>query len=268
MSLSSALSRGSAACLLSLLYAPTAFAQAPKPAAPPADAPAFLTRSDFSFLGGFFKTPDPRFTYDAQIGADLDLVDYGAGRTNLLVNYEMVVGNERRTFDVNHGNYTIALSTSLRAGPVEVAGFFHHVSRHLADRENPNAVSWNVIGARVEKRVIVRRTTVDWDVDAGQVVTPAFVDYTWIGNAHAVASRPIASSASLFASGIVTVYGVDRDKAGRGRQTTERGEAGLRLTGQKGVVDVFAAYERRADAYPIERAKITLVTFGLRIQTK
>src|SRR5258705_439213 len=64
------------------------------PATPP--SPAFLARADFSFFGAWFITPDPRFTYDGHLTADLDLVDYGSGRANLLVDYEVVIGSEHR----------------------------------------------------------------------------------------------------------------------------------------------------------------------------
>src|SRR5579862_1892154 len=142
-----------------------AFAQIPVAPAPitpqPQHVPAFLTRSDFSFLGGWIVSSDPQFSYDAKLTADFDAVDYGVGRTNVLVSYEMGVGSERRHFDVNHGNYEIELSSSYRAGPVEISAFYHHESRHLADRENPSAVSWNVIGARASKRVVVRDAIVE-----------------------------------------------------------------------------------------------------------
>ncbi len=80
-----------------------------------------LARTDFSFLAGFLFTSDPRFSYTGKLTADLDVVDYGKGRTNVFVDYEMGVGHERRAFDVNHGNYTIEGSTSIRLGRLEIA---------------------------------------------------------------------------------------------------------------------------------------------------
>jgi hypothetical protein len=144
---------------LSGTHAAAQVAAVPGPAAPATQhPPAFLTRADFSFMGAWLYTSDPRFTYDARLLGDVDVIDYGKGRTNLLVDYEAVIGSERRRFDVNHGNYTMAASTSYRAGPVELSGFFHHVSRHLSDRPNPAAVSWNVIGARAAGRVTFHPT--------------------------------------------------------------------------------------------------------------
>ena len=56
---------------------------------------------------------------------------------------------EFRQFDPNQGNYTLEGSGSVRAGPIEVAGVFHHVSRHLSDRPKRFPVDWNMIGGRI-----------------------------------------------------------------------------------------------------------------------
>jgi hypothetical protein len=255
-------------CLLAGAAAP-ASAQVPAPAPPPAHAPAFLTRTDFSFLGATFITPDPRFTYDGRLTGDLDVIDYGVGRTNLLVDYEAVIGSERRRFDVNHGNYTIAMSTSLRTRPVEVAVIFHHVSRHLSDRSNPMAISWNVIGVRAERRfTLAGGSTIDAAFDTGKVTQPAFIDYRWISNLHLNARRPVNSRVAMFASAAGELIGVNRETAGRERQCGARGEAGFHFTGEKGAFELFAGYERRIDAFPTERTRGRFFTLGFRILTK
>jgi len=254
---------------LSGTHAVAQVAAVPGPAAPPTQhPPAFLTRADFSFMGAWLYTSDPRFTYDARLLGDVDVIDYGKGRTNLLVDYEAVVGSERRRFDVNHGNYTMAASTSYRAGPVELATFFHHVSRHLSDRQNPVAVSWNVIGGRVAGRATFHGATLDTTFDMGHAMQTAFVDYTWTANLHLAIRRPVSSIASVFALGEGGLIGVDHEKNNRSRLCGARGEFGLHVDGTKGAVELFFGYERRADAFPTGRVPVTFFTFGFRLQTK
>jgi len=227
-----------------------------------------MTRSDFSFTGAWLFTSNPLFTYDARLVGDVDAMDYGRGRINLLVNYEAVIGSERRRFDVDHGNYTMAVSSSYRAGPVELAGFFHHVSRHLSDRFNPAAISWNVIGGRAAGRLTVHGTTFDGTFDLGRAIQRAFVDYTWTANVHLTARHPIGRATSLFGLAEGGLMGVDREKNDRGRQCGGRLEGGLHVEGTKGAVEVFAGYERRFDAFPTSIAPVRFFTFGFRVATK
>jgi hypothetical protein len=81
------------------------------------------------------------------------------GRTSLIIDYEALIGDEFRLFDPNQAIYTrLEVSSSVRVGDdSEVAGVFHHVSRHLSDRANRQAVARNAAGARWLKRTRVRR---------------------------------------------------------------------------------------------------------------
>ena len=110
--------------------------------------PSFLPRADVAFLWGTFVNPDTRFAYDGRLTADIDAAHYREGRFNMLVDYEAVISHERRYFDLNHGNYVLEGSASFHLGEVEIAGVFHHASRHLVDRDNAHAISWNVTAVR------------------------------------------------------------------------------------------------------------------------
>jgi hypothetical protein len=48
------------------------------------------------------------------------------------------------------------------------------------------------------------------------------------------------------------VYGVDPDYAGRETQVGGRLEAGVRLIGERGSIDLFGGYERVIDADPLD----------------
>jgi hypothetical protein len=111
-----------------------------------------MTRADFHLSWEKLFSADRRFRWLAEVGFDMDVLDYGTGQVRLRMDYEAVIGRERRRYDLNQGNYFFELAASRDVGDVEVAAFAQHVSRHLVDRENPPAISWNELGARVRAR--------------------------------------------------------------------------------------------------------------------
>jgi hypothetical protein len=231
-----------------------AAAQPPVPAPSVAPAsPDFLTHYNFHLSADALSNGDQRFSWQTHFGGDLDLVDYVAGRLNLLIDYEAMLGSEFRRFDPNQGNYTLEGSGSLRAGGAEIAGVFHHVSRHLGDRSKRFAIAWNAVGVRVLRRVATTAATVDLQGSAGRVVQRAFVDYAWTGDADAVIRRPISPRVGVFAHLFGQLVGVDPAIAGRGTQRAGRLEAGLRLNGRAGALELVVGFERRSDADPIDR---------------
>ncbi len=103
-----------------------------------------------------------RFVWDANFGGELDIVDYGAGRSSRSSpTTRRCSARSSVHFDPNQGNYILSGSASLRTRGVEVAGVFYHQSRHLADRAKRVAVDWNMVGARVERSVTTGRRDVD-----------------------------------------------------------------------------------------------------------
>ena len=105
-----------------------------------------MSRYDFHLSAAAVAVNDPRFSWETHFGGDIDVADYVVGRSSILVDYEAVLGDEFRAFDPNQGNYTLEASSSARVGDTEIAGVFHHVSRHLSDR--PEAVRDRVERAR------------------------------------------------------------------------------------------------------------------------
>jgi hypothetical protein len=215
-----------------------------------------LTHYNFHLSADGLSNPDKRFSWEAHFGGDLDLVDYVVGRANVLIDYEVLLGNELRIFDANQGNYTLEVSSSVRAAGTELAGVFRHVSRHLSDRTKQRAIAWNVAGVRALRRFEPRGTTIDVLAGAGRVVQRADVDYSWTGNADVVARRPLNARVGLFAHALGEVVGVDPAVAGRRTQHDGRLEGGVRLEGRAGAVELFAGYERRIDAYPTDAQRL------------
>jgi len=253
-----------AACAL-LMPAARAAAQQPT-VAPAPSSPEFFSRYDFHMNAARLITSqtsattapivDQRFSWDTHFGGSFDLVDYVDGRAAVILDYEAVLGSEFRAFDPNQGNYTLEGSLSKRVGErSEIVGFFHHVSRHLSDRAKPKSlpVAWNELGARVLQRASVGDATVDIDLEGGRAVEHAYVDYTWIGEVDLLIRRPLNDAVGVFAHGSAQIFAVDSTIAGRGTQTGGVVDAGIRLNGRAGGIELFVGYEKRVDADPLDR---------------
>ena len=250
------------AWLILTLAVPVAAQQTPAPA--PSDVD-FFTRYDFHLTAESLNGNDQRFSWDTHFGGDLDLVDYVRGRAAVLIDYEAVLGSEFRAFDPNQSYYTLEASSSVRTGPAEVVGFFHHVSRHLGDRPKRFAIAWNTMGARVLSRLSTGGNTLDINVEGARIVAHAYVDYTWVGQADLVFRRPLNARTGLFVHSVGQLSGVDPTLAGRIRQTGGLVEAGVRVNGRAGTIELFAGYEKRIDADPLDRQSQHWGTAGFRL---
>jgi hypothetical protein len=257
-----------AAACLGVTIAARAIAQPPLPAptvAPP--EPQFLARYNFHLMAASLGSDDDRFKWDSHFGGDLDLVDYVKGRANILADYEAVLGNQLRAFDPNQGNYTLEASSSIRAGATEIAGVFHHVSRHLSDRPKIFAIAWNVLGVRVLRRLEVSGATFDVQGGIGHVTQRAFVDYVWTAYGDVVIRRPINHRLVAYAHGNGELFGIDAASS-RGTQQDGRFEAGIRILGTAAALELFAGLERRIDADPIDEQPQRWTLAGFRIVSK
>jgi len=147
----------------------------------------------------------------------------------------------------------------------EVGALFHHVSRHLSDRANRLAIAMNVAEARVLRHVNVGKATLALRADGGPIVARAYVDYTWMAVGEALLRQPLTPHAALFGRARAEIYGVDHTIAGRSRQQGGRVEAGVRLPGARGALELFGGYERVVDADPLDRQPMRCAFAGFRI---
>lgn len=253
-----------AACL-ALAWTANAFAQSPA-AAPP--SPDFFTRYDFRLSANALAVEDQSFSWDAHFGGALDLVDYVVGRTSILVDYEAVLGDQFRAFDPNQSYYTLEASSSFRSSVAEIAGVFHHVSRHLSDRAKQEAIAWNVFGVRVLRRVAAGATTVDARAEAGSVLQRSQVDYAWTAGADVMVRRQVRPRVGVFAHGCGELIGVDTSIGNRETQKGGRLEGGVRFDGRVGAIELFAGFERRIDADPFKRVPVRWGIAGFRLLGK
>jgi hypothetical protein len=253
------------ACLLLVVCTPVR-AQEPLSAAP--EHAQFLSRYDFQMSAALLGHPDIRYTWDTHWFGDLDLVDYTFGRITFLGDYQGLLGSEFRPFDPYQSNYTLEASGSLRLGKTEVIAVLNHISRHLGDRPKRQAVAENSLGLRVLERFHPGggRTELDVRIDVRKVIAQAYVDYTWMNELAFTLRRPLNRHISGYLRLHGQVYAVDRTIAGRGDQYGGRVEAGIRLNGTAGSVELFVGGERMIDADPLERMPEQWALGGFRLR--
>jgi hypothetical protein len=227
----------------------------------------FFPRYDFHVDASHLSSDSPRYVWDADFGAEIDVVDYRLGRFTFWANYQVVMGEQLRAFDPNQGNYILAGSTSARLGGFELAGVFYHQSRHLADRPKIAAVAWNMMGGRVIRAGTAGRTQWHASADLWRTVERAFVDYEWEFDSNARIQVGLSPRVAFVSAGNVRVLGVD-GTVDRGTQTGYLAEGGVRFAGGAGAVELFVAAERRIDPFPVEFGTENLLKAGFRLVSR
>lgn len=259
-----------AACLVLTLLAGATGAGAQPPGPQPiagsaSGSPEFLARYDFQLAAAALAIEDQRFTWDTHFGATLDLVDYVRGRASVVADYEAVLGSEFRPFDPNQSHYTLEASSSVWVGRTEIAGVFHHVSRHLGDRPKRAALAWNVLGARVLQQFSLRGTTLGVRAGAGRVIQHSTVDYGWTADIDLTVRRSLTRRIGAYGRAWGETFGIDSTVSTRDTQRGGRVEGGVRLEGRVAAMELFAGFERRVDADPFDNRPLHWALVGFRL---
>jgi hypothetical protein len=224
-----------------------------------------MSRYDFHLSAAALANEDERFSWDTHWGGDIDLVDYVKGRLSFLADYQAVLGDEFQPFDPNQGNYTLAVSGSVRTRSAEVVGIFNHVSRHLGDRPKRFGIAWNVLGAQILKDVQVGGTTLGVRAEAGYVTQRAYVDYRWTAGLDLRAFRQASPRVAWYGRLRGDWIAVTEDLVGRTDQQGANIEAGVRVGGPGGAIELFAGYAKVVDADPLDRQPAQWALAGFRI---
>jgi len=259
-----------AACLLLFVTSPAAaqFLYTPPPLAQPPDTAQFLSRYDFHLYGVGLAEDNDAFSWDTHWGGDFDFVDYVYGRATVVADYQAIFGREFRPFDPNQGNYVLEAAGSYRFGRNELFGVVHHESRHLSDRPKRFHIAWNELDARLLRRLTHGTSTYDLRLEAGKMIATGFVDYSWDANADLMYRRPLSPHTALFGRAFGTLIGIDGSASDRPLQKGGRIEAGVRLIGTSGALELLGGYERVIDASALERMPREWVFGGIRLVPK
>jgi hypothetical protein len=227
----------------------------------------FLPRTSFHIQAQHLFHDDPRLVWDADFGGELDIVDYGLGRFVFEANYQVVLGEEIRSFDPNQGNYILAGLISARAGETELAAELYHQSRHLVDRPKEEAIDWNTLGGRVRRRFSYRQATLDARGAVRGVYLKTTVDYSWELDAAVRSDVRLSPAIGLLAAFNLRYLGMDGSR-GRDNQTGYKVEGGVRFEGRAGAIELFVAAERRIDPYPLEAGTAQWAAAGFRLLSR
>lgn len=244
----------------------TAGAQPGTPPPPAAGAQrGFLTAYRGRIGAARFTVDDEQFNWEGRFAGDVDLVEYGSGRVVFAAEYAVVLGRERRSFDPTQGLYALDVRATRRIASTELGVVFHHVSRHLSDREKAEAVDWNIVRAEVVSRMDRGGFRLEGWLDGGGFIKRSYVDYTWQARGGARLARDVAPGVSLIGAGMLDVISTDADVAGRSTQVGAYAEGGVRLAGGAAALELFAAFERRVDPDPIVRGVRSWGLLGFRL---
>jgi hypothetical protein len=231
------------------------------------DAPIFLTRAQFSFAWSGLFTSDPRFTWSGRVKVDIDFLDTKNWRLGFLTHYDAVIGGERRQFDLNQGLYILDGTAGRKIGRTEIAFLARHVSRHLVDRTNLPSISWNAAGARAFHHVSFGRSRLWGEIDLARIMQQGFVDYLWTSELRLYYRYAASRRLEWRGTAEGAVIGTMREVLNRPRICGGRIEGAIRINGQAAGVELFAAYERRMDAFPTDRFRVRFSALGFRFTT-
>ena len=166
--------------------------------------------------------------------------------------------------DLNHENSTVETSATLRVRASELSTAFHHVSRHLSDRQFDGVVAWNEATIRAAHTLTAGSTTYWGHADLSKVLQHSNVDYSWITRVELDLDRPLNATMRFVATGNATLATI-RKPATRLHQFGARGEGGIVFGGRKGGMEVYGAFEHRIDAYPISHARVHWWEVGFKL---
>ena len=178
-----------------------------------------------------------------------------------------MLGEEFFPFDPNQGNYILDGVLSTRVKGMGMAGVFHHLSRHLADRPKEPPVDWNMFGGRVGTRFVRGGTDIDAQLDLLGAILKTNVDYNWELNAGVRAHHRFVGTLGVIGAAHLREVGVNGTR-NRGTQTGGRSEGGIRISGHAATVELYLAVERVIDPYPTEAGTNTLASVGMRLLSR
>ena len=122
----------------------------PRMSAP--DDVEFLPSLSAHLMGAHYAPGETQLQWTTWIGSSVGLVRVSRATLYGSADVETVVGNERRGFDAEQANYHLEAGIAVHFTDITAALVFNHVSRHEIDRDKTEAVDWNLLGIRAQKR--------------------------------------------------------------------------------------------------------------------
>lgn len=215
-----------------------------------------------------YSDANEEFAWVGWIGANVDLVEKGRWSGYLNANVETILGHRIRSFEAVQANYSLEVGVHRDLGRGRVSPFFHHVSRHVQDRDKLQAVDWNFLGARYDSPWPAkwgRRGAFSGSLGVATLSSGVHYDFEArvAGDIDVVrrGNRAVFLLAALRHVGAEATALFPRDSV-----TDVRVEAGVRRWAETSQFALFVAYQRRADALIPEALVTNRALFGFRIR--
>jgi hypothetical protein len=215
-----------------------------------------------------YSPPNEDFAWVGWIGASVDLVEKGKWSAYFNPNVETILGHRIRSFEAVQTNYSLEVGArrALRRGTL--SGFFHHVSRHVQDRDKFQAVDWNFLGFKYDSpwpEKWGRRG--GWSASVAVATLASAVEYNWEARASADIDLIRKGARALFVLADVRHVGAaETPDFARDSLTDVRAEGGFRHWEGTRQFALFVAYEHRNDALIPRSLVIDRALFGFRIR--
>ena len=234
--------------------------------AAPASAADFLPAVSLHLEAARYAPVETDLHWTTTIGGGADLVGAGRARGYIVGDVETIIGNTRRAFDASQANYHLEFGGRWRIGRARVSPFFHHVSRHLVDRQKAPAVDWNILGVRAETVFGAGgRARVGGGV--GHTTLASLVGYRWEVTAQGEVDLLRHDRVSGYGGARARLVTVDPDPAlPRGGFVDWAVEGGVRFSHEHRRFDAFAAFEHRSDVFLLVAGARDRALFGIRIR--
>lgn len=215
-----------------------------------------------------YTSPNEEFAWVGWIGANVDLVEKGKWSVYFNPNVETILGHRVRSFEAVQANYSLEVGIHRDLGRGRVSPFFHHVSRHVQDRDKLQAVDWNFLGLKYDSpwpEKWNRRGA--FAASFGVATLASAVAYKWEARISADIDVVGRENKALFLLGDVRHVGADPSiDFPRDQLTDIRAEIGFRRFSEDAQFALFVAYERRNDALIPEALVTSRALFGFRIR--
>ena len=235
-------------------------------AAGPARAADFLPAVSLHLEAARYAPVETDLHWTGTMGGGADVLGIGGFRAYIVGEVETIIGGTRRAFDATQANYHLETGGRWLMRGVTVNPFFHHVSRHLSDREKAPAVDWNMLGVRAEATLGQgRRARVGGSV--GHTTLASLVGYRWEVTGHGDVDLLRHDRTSGYGAARARLVTIDPDPAlVRGDFLDWAVEGGVRFRREHRVFEGFAAYERRNDVFLLVPGARDRGLFGIRFR--
>lgn len=232
----------------------------------PARAADFLPAVSLHLEAARYAPVETDLHWTGTMGGGADVFGIGGFRAYIVGEVETIIGGTRRAFDATQANYHLETGGRWLMRGVTVNPFFHHVSRHLSDREKAPAVDWNMLGVRAEKRLGAHGQA-RLGGSVGHTTLASLVGYRWELTGHGDLEVFRGERTAGYAAARARFVTVDPEpELPRGDFLDWAVEGGFRFRREHRVFEGFAAYERRNDVFLLVPGARDRGLFGIRFR--